>query len=238
MYRIVICDDEAPVLAALAGYLDRYAAECGATFDRQTFSSADSLLKNYPAGTDLLFLDIQMAGVDGMAAARQIRTVDEDVTIVFITSMQQYALEGYTVRAFGFLKKPVSYLQFRHELAAALRQIDATRERERFITFRERGTVGRLPVSRILYCEVRGHRVEVHLPGRTAAFRSSMKELEEQLGRYGFFRPHAAFLVNAAAIADIGAESLTLLDGAVIPLSRHRRKEFLAELSRHMGGQM
>lgn len=238
MYRIAICDDEIRVRDALLGYLDRYAAESEQIFQTIQYSSANTLLQNYPEHLDLLFLDIQMDGIDGMTAARQIRTFDEQVCLIFITTMHQYALEGYSVRAFGFVKKPVSYVEFRHELISAINQIDTLRARSNFITLKSRGQMERLPVSRILYCEVRNHSVEVHMTGETRSYRCQMKELETQLIPYGFFRCHASYLVNSAHIVRIETTGLILSDGGNIPVSQHRRKEFLSGLSKYMGERM
>ena len=238
MYKIAVCDDESIVRDTLLNYLDRYAAEQGEPLQILSFSSANDLLADYPAGLDLLFLDIRMGGVDGMAAARHIRAFDERVCIIFITSLHQYALEGYSVRAFGFLKKPVSYSAFRGELSSALRHIQVLRDRDQTITLRSAGQPERLSVSRILYCEVNNHTVRVHLTDGVRTYRCSMKELEALLAPHGFFRCHAAFLVNSAAIDRIDAASLTLTDGSMLPVSQHRRREFLAALSRYLGGQM
>ena len=65
-----------------------------------------------------------------------------------------------------------------------------------------------------------------------------MKELEEQLMPYGFFRCHASYLVNNESISRIDATQLTLKDGTVIPISQRRRKEFLAELSAYVGARI
>lgn len=236
MYRIAVCDDESRMCETLQGYLDRWAGETGQNVQSVLFSSANDLLRDYPKDLDILFLDIQMAGVDGMAAARQIRTFDERVCIIFITTMHQYALEGYSVRAFGFVKKPVSYARFRHELTSAIHQVDSVRARDNYVTLRSGNAMERLPVSRLVYCEVRNHSVDVHLDGgEVRSYRCQMKELEEMLAPYGFFRCHAAFLVNSARIARIGAAQLDLNDGSAVPVSQHRRKDFLAALTRYMG---
>lgn len=107
--------------------------------------------------------------------------------LIFITTMHQYALEGYSVRAFGFVKKPVSYMEFRHELTSAINQIDTLRARNNYITLKGGGQMERLPVSRIMYCEVRNHSLEVHMTGETRFFRCQMKAVEELLLPYGFF---------------------------------------------------
>ena len=129
MYHVAVCDDESMSRNLLCGYIDRFGAETGKALRRAVFSSANELLRDYPNGLDLLLLDIRMGGIDGMTAAKEIRAFDSQVCLIFITTEHQFALEGYSVRAFGFLKKPVGYTQFRHELTSALNHIDSLRVR-------------------------------------------------------------------------------------------------------------
>ncbi len=124
MYKIAVCDDEKIYRSRLKDLLEKYAQSKGLRFEIFSFESADKLLLNYPENLDLLFLDIAMDGVDGMSAARQIRLGDPQVCIIFITSMYQYALDGYSVKAFGFITKPVKDAELSHELTCALAMID------------------------------------------------------------------------------------------------------------------
>lgn len=238
MYRIAVCDDEAPARENIVRMLNEIAAQNGRKFDCVCFSSANELLREYRADWDILFLDISMPGMDGMSAARQIRKNDPELLLIFVTSMQQYALEGYAVRAFGFVTKPFKAMEFTYEVEAALRQIDARRMTKSTITLRSRNQMDRLVVSDILYCEVENHSVRVRIYGEDRQYRYQMKELEAMLGRYGFFRPHSSYLVNHLAIQKIGQDSLLLKDGSTVPISRSRRKAFLAQMVQYMGEQV
>lgn len=238
MYRIAICDDEAPARAHIAQMLSEFAAQSGKTFECAQFASANDLLRDYHPNWDMVFLDISMPGMDGMSAARQIRLMDSEVLLIFVTSMQQYALEGYSVRAFGFVTKPFKAPEFLYETEAALRQIDARRMTKSTIVLRSRNRMDRLVVSDILYCEVENHSVRVRLYGEDRQYRYQMKELESMLERYGFFRPHSSYLVNHLAIQQVGQDTLLLKDGTIIPISRTRRKAFLAQMVQYMGEQV
>lgn len=238
MYRIAVCDDERTIREGLEQYLKKYSDETGTGFEIHFFQSADEMLMRYPANLDLLFLDIKMGGIDGMTAARRIRSFDSQVCIIFITTMYQCAIEGYAVRAFGFIRKPVSYAEIRHELDGALSQIRSLHARERFLTVKGGGTTYRLPVSRISYCEVRRHAMQICIGGEIGEYRCSMKSLEECLMPLGFFKCHASYLVNGEYIHRIEPARLTLLDGTQIPISQRRRKEFLASVSSYIGGRI
>lgn len=238
MYRIAICDDEKSARAKIAGYLSQYSESEGAKMEVLEYASANELLGKYPEGLDILFLDILMPGIDGMDAAQNIRRRDPQVCIIFITTMYQRAIEGYAVRAFGFVRKPVNYSELHHELNCALHQIDRAREQEQFVSLRCGGITYRLPISEISYCEVRNHSMHVCINGTVTEYRCPMNELEEQLMPRGFLRCHASFIVNAKQIRTVAQTHLVLADGSQVPISQRKKKEFMSALAAYIGEQM
>lgn len=108
MIKIAVCDDDRTVRESIVKALRRYERENEMDFEVLEYAAADTMLISYPADLDLILLDIYMPGIDGMDAAKAIRQFDQDVCIIFITTMYQRAIEGYKVRAFGFIRKPVS----------------------------------------------------------------------------------------------------------------------------------
>ena len=238
MYQIAICDDELHIRRDLIHFLSRYMQEENEEFKIHEFSSADELLMNYPTGIDLLLLDIYMGAIDGMKAAHRIRTFDQNVCLIFITNMYQRAIEGYAVRAFGFIRKPIKWGELKHELSCALKQIEKNKAQESYITLRSAGVTYRLPVSGIYYCEVKNHDLLVCTEDGTNTYRCSMRDIEEQLIPHGFLRCHASFLVNASYIRKVELMQLILKNGCVIPISQRRKKEFLTDLTNYIGGQI
>lgn len=236
MLNCVICDDEAIMRERLTQYLHRFEWDTGNKFHITAFQSGDELLRTYPRNTDLLLLDIQMEGSSGMDVAKRVREFDRDVCIIFITTMHQMAMEGYKVRAFGFLKKPVTYPEFRYELREAMAQIKGAKKQS--IVLKSGTELRKLNADDILYIEVRNHNVEIHSATGTEEFYIQLKELAARLQSHGFFCPHTSYLVNQRHIAKVGKEALTLTDGTVIPISKHRRKEFLTELTNYVGDQI
>lgn len=186
MYKIALCDDEKHVQKSIQNMLDRYAAENNRTFQCVAFDSAAALLQNYKADFDILFLDIAMQGLNGMDAAKEIRKTDANVCIIFVTSMHQYAIEGYRVHAYGFVTKPMNYQELSLELDGALHAIDSARLRETTVVLRSGTQMDRLSVSNILYCEVKNHTIAVHLYSGVRNYRYTMKEMKQLLEQYGF----------------------------------------------------
>lgn len=111
MRRIAVVEDSPVERDSLLRFLDRYATDTGATFDVTPFESGEEFLTAHKA-FDLVFLDIEMPGLDGMETAAMWRSYCPDTPLIFVTNLAQYALRGYEVDAFGFLVKPVSYRAF------------------------------------------------------------------------------------------------------------------------------
>lgn len=235
MFKIAVCDDEQDIRQLLEEYLDRYAKENALEFCVLSYESANIFLREYPKELDLIFMDIKMNGIDGMNAAKMIRESDRQVCIIFITTMYQYAIEGYSVRAFGFIRKPVSYEEFSHELSCALIMISGNREKEKFVTLKNTGTLIRLPVSDISFCEVRNHTIRINAAKEIKEYRGTLTELEKILSPYGIFRCHSSFLVNIDYIKEIENLEITLTTGEKIPVSQKRKKAFLDEISAFIG---
>jgi DNA-binding LytR/AlgR family response regulator len=100
----------------IANFVNRYAEENNMRIRTYCFSDGDEITDNYQTIYDLILLDIQMARLDGMKTAEYIRTLDEDVIIVFITNLFDFALRGYSVNAMDFVLKPVSYFSISQQI--------------------------------------------------------------------------------------------------------------------------
>lgn len=112
MYTIAIVEDDKTQAESLKEYLLRYAAENGEAFAVKTFANAVVFLENYTAVYDVVFMDIKMPYLNGIAAAHKLRELDKNVLLFFITSLTQYAIRGYEVDALNYIVKPVEYNEF------------------------------------------------------------------------------------------------------------------------------
>ena len=92
--KIGIVDDELDMRTQLEAYVRRYGAEAGLRLQTACFPSGDALLASAEEGFDILIFDVDMPGRSGLETAREIRARDERVTILFVTNMAQYAING------------------------------------------------------------------------------------------------------------------------------------------------
>ena len=107
LLRIAIVEDEKKAQDTLRGYLERFGKENDITFLIDVYGTPVMLLDQYKAEYNIIFLDIQMPDINGMDAARRIRAIDSSVVLIFVTSLTQYAIEGYEVEALDYIVKPV-----------------------------------------------------------------------------------------------------------------------------------
>lgn len=235
MIRIAIIEDEKEYADLLIGYLKKYETEHSVRFQITTFPDGLDLVSDYKAEYDILLLDIQMKHMDGMTAAEKIRTLDEDVNIIFITSTVQFAMQGYLVDALGYVLKPVPYLAFSQLIGKALKKVQQQEEKF-FLTIDIEAGQLRLETSQIYYIESQKHSVIVHSEKGDYKTAGPLKKMEELLEPRGFSKCHNAYLVNLLHASGIQAASVQLTNGEELPISRARKKAFLDALTDYVGG--
>ena len=233
--KIAVCDDEKAMLRQLSQYLAQIQEETGERCDLFYYASAEELLAHMPGDIQIILLDISMGDMTGMECAKALRGRGCGAEILFITSMTQYALEGYEVHAFAFLPKPLVYGELKARLTDCFTHLD--REKRAILPVDTAGGVELLPIEDILYAEVYQHETSFALPDRKVTGTLQLSQAEARLTPHGFFRCHRSYLVNMARIGRIDSDTLTMPNGVAIPVSRHRRKAFLDAFANYMGGR-
>ena len=173
-----------------------------------------------------------MKFMDGMTAAEEIRKVDPEVVIIFITNMAQYAIRGYAVDALDYVLKPVSYFAFSQRLERAIGRMK--RRARRYMTIAIRGGARKLDISRILYVESQGHSLVFVTDGEEHTTTGTIREVEEKLESFGFFRCNKGCLVNLEHVDGV-RDGCAIVGGHALPISRGRKNEFLAALTDYVG---
>lgn len=234
MIRIAYAEDDAETADALREYIKRYASENALAIEAEHFSNAEKLIYNYTHRYDLLLLDIQLGGMTGMEAAEEIRKLDPEVGIIFITSLVQYAVKGYEVEALDFVVKPVSYTQFALKMDKAMRIIGRNQSVSLPVPT-EQGT--KILSSRdVEYIEVSNHDLIYHTEGRTYRARGSLGAVEDKLRNHNFLRVSVSHLVNLEYITLIDGSALTVKSGGQIWISRAKKRETLSAIAEYLGG--
>ena len=229
MTNICIVEDEKDQADLLRGYIEKY--DGGARhFAVDHLPDGIDLVDDYKGQYDIIFLDIQMKHLDGMAAAEKIRAIDSEVIIIFITSTVQYAVQGYMVDALGYVLKPVPYTAFAQLMDKAMDRVEA-RSKKVHIRVPVEDSQVRIDCDTISYIESQRNNVVIHSEDRDYVTAGPLKKFEEMLSQYGFSKCHNAYLVKLSQVSAVQKEELVLLSGVRLPISRARKKEFMAELT-------
>lgn len=233
MVNIAIVEDDKSQAEQLESALNRYSNEFRVPLKTTVFYNAMAFLNKYSGEYDIVFMDILMPMLNGMDASRLLREKDDKVMVIFVTNMQQYAIQGYEVGAFDFILKPVRYPEFKLKFTRAMSKLMPQKKVASILIKSESGMV-RLTPDQILYVEVQQHHCVYHT--RQGDFRQyqTMKSVELQLGEYGFARCNNYLLVNLAYVRKIDGMSVYINDTA-LPISYPRRKQFCDKFEEFMG---
>jgi len=225
--KAAICEDEQRILDYLMKKLPLEMRNAGLPMEFTGFTSGLPLLESISSGDayDILFLDIEMPDMNGIEVCRKIRAVNADVLIIFISNKEELVFQTFEVRPFRFVRKS----HFREELPSLIADIKGEFDRQKgyILTIRENGSsqIYQLSLNALLYVEVIGKYCDFHMTDRKVTVRYTITQLEDELTKYGFLRPHRSYLVNYRYIYNIGGHSITLDNHEEIPISRRRVDE-------------
>lgn len=236
MVNIAIVEDNVQQATQLETALKRYGEEFRTPLKITVFYNAMAFLGKYTAEYDIVFMDILMPTMNGMDASRLLRKKDDKVMVIFVTNMQQYAIQGYEVGAFDFILKPVNYPEFKLKFTRALNKLMPQKKVASVLIKSESGMV-RLTPEQIIYVEVQQHHCIYHTKQGDYRQYQTMKSVETQLIDFGFCRCNNYLLVNLAYVDKIEGSNVHI-NGEVLPVSYPRKKQFYDKFSEFIGGSV
>lgn len=221
--KIAICDDDWHMQQTLRLFIDQTYQDLDMLVDG--FTSGEALLaavQKQSQPYQLILLDIEMRGIDGIETAKRLRKLLPDCYIIFITSHDEFALTGYEVAAFRYLVKPVQPEKLTEAISAVRAELS-----DHITLHVEDGPVeALLRVKDIYYIEAQDKRVRVVLKATAFSDRRGIDEIERALAGEDFFRVHRSYLINFRYVARLDKNEILLVSGEQIPLSRLRKKAF------------
>ncbi len=232
MIHVTIVEDQKQESERLSEMIRAYAEEYHLDIHIAIYGDAELFLNTYSTSTDIVFMDIELPGKNGMDACRELRKKDRRVIIVFVTNMAQFAIEGYEVEALDFVVKPVKYASFRMKMDKVVEKVSSNRN-DSFVCMIDRKTVV-LPAHEIQYIQVNDHSIDIHMENKILKSRGSLSSLEEELQRKNFIRCNNYCLVNLSAVIAVEKDDIILKNDR-IHMSRSRKKEFLSALANYLG---
>ena len=233
--RIAIVEDEQACADTLQKYLQQYGQEFSQELDVTQYENGAVFLREFRSQFDIILLDISMPVMDGMETARQIRKIDSDVVLLFVTSLSQYAIRGYEVDAMDYILKPVSYFAFSQRMNRAMARVKS--HAKNYLIVSTKNGMQKLDISTIYYVESQGHTLILHTRSGDYPCAGTMKEIEQKLEEFHFFRCNKGYLV-ALQYVDGVQDGCAVVNGELLLISRARKNEFMDALTEFVGGKV
>ena len=228
MWRVAIVDDQQSVRTQMQSYFERYQQEHQQQFRLSLFGNAELFLDQYKPVYDVVLMDIDMPGMNGLAAARRLRKLDEQVVLMFVTNLAQYAINGYEVSAVDYVIKPVDYSKFEFKLTRALSMVPP--KNRQMVLVRTEDGVASVERADVTYVEVQGHSLFYHTASETYRVRGSLKQAEADFMPPQFFTCNKCYIVNLAYVEEI-RNNVAVVAGEEVMISRPKKKPFMEALA-------
>jgi len=234
MFRIAICDDEATSLLLNKALTEKILQDERIEYEIETFESMtemlDTMSKVRPTrGFDVLLSDILTSEMNGIEAAKRIRTLGEEVDIIFISTTAEYALDGYQVQALRYLQKPVDIEKLKEALILSYQKHDGKEGLKIMVGSKEMS----VKYDEIQYIESCGRDVEVVLEDKRLLTHEKISDMEKIMPAEDFFRCHRSYIVNLDKIEDMERYVIYMKNGDQVSVSQQLYTDTKVKFSRH-----
>lgn len=234
-YTIGICDDCTQQVELLAGFLHA----CGDYGEFHVIHASEPVAFWEKLKTDrpaLVFLDVDMDGMNGIVLGEKIRALYENTVIIYITGYVKYAFKAFELRAFHYLLKPVTMEQFHQVLSEALTYIqkEDAGKANRKLSIQNKGELLILPYQDIWYFEKIGHKIKICVPSREVFYYDNFSSLLTGLDGDAFVQCHQGYIANVDKIRAFRDKTLYLDGNVQLPVSRTFAEQVREVLKKHL----
>lgn len=231
MFYIAVCDDDIRFTRELESVLFAMEEEYRLSFEIEAYHDGGSLVSAIQSGQryDIICLDIQMEGINGLETARRIRSMDRTVELIYVTSYDSYMKDTFDASPSGFIVKPLERDKFDRTFRRVLVTVMGQDE---YYRFRYNKEDYKLPIRSILYfcSDLR----KVHIISTEGSYMECRKlgEISASLsqGNCKFLRIHKSYLVNYCHVIRFAYDEVEMSDGKILTISARQRQEVDAEL--------
>lgn len=228
MIRIALVEDDKQMTLELIEVTQRFFKENNVKSEIYTFANAEDFLCDFKNNYNLILMDIDLPNMDGMKAIQHLRETKSDTMVIFVTSLAQYAIEGYKVNAFDFVVKPVQYYNFALTLKRALKSLLV--QSEKSIIINNKSFMQKIDISNLKYIEVINHNLVFHTVNNNIEIRGTLSTYVHQLKDYDFVLCNRCYLVNLKFVSRVTTEYVIIGEEKLI-LSKSRRTDFISAIN-------
>ena len=229
MIKIVIVEDEKEYSDALTGYLHDYEKEKNLSFEIETFSNPIPFLDTYDSSADIIFFDIGLPSMNGMDLAKKIRAKDDTVSMVFLTSLSQYAIEGYEVSAVDFVLKPIVYSRLKIILDKTL--LHMQERSSQWISLKTTSGIVRIDALEVIYVKVNDHLLYFKTKNREYECWDSLKNALAILPSSHFCKISKSVILNLNYVGTMNKKDIVLKGGTAFAYSPLLKDEIMEKLN-------
>lgn len=235
----VVLEDHENDRNRLISFIARYAQEHSVKIETVSFGNGLELIRNYSADFDLLFVDIELPGLDGMKVSEKIRDMDPLIPIIITTNMAQYAIKGYEVDALGFIVKPLPYTMFSYYFTKALIKCERNgkeKKNKTIILHSASGSMRNVFISDIMYILKDKNYIVYHLSDHSQIKeRGTMKDILPRFENTSIRQCSSGCMVNLRHVRQkVGND--VFVDDVCLTISLPFRKTFTKDLMDYVRG--
>lgn len=235
MIRIAVCDDDAEIVEELSLTIEKVLSEVNEDSKVYSFTNSCEMFESH-VKFSLIFLDIEMPGLNGIETAQKIREVDSHVQIVYVTNYHDYMRNAYRVHAFDYIQKPIEYESIRTVICDYLKTISS--ETNDVIEFTTEGLEKILLNANeiiTIMCGYKRRTIVVITTEKEYIFKGTITDIYETLDEHEFFMPNRSCIINMSMVKSFKKnDNITMNDGQDISLSKGNTKVFEAKLAQKM----
>lgn len=235
MLRIAIVDDETAEIQKLQELVEQFFREKQVAYQITSYISGETFLVAQQQ-CDLIFLDVQMTGIDGIATARNIRQNDRKAALIYVSNFSEKMADSFAVHPFAFLEKPVMREKLWMHLQDYLDYYESQPvcQNDALTLKGEHGSLI-VRVQDILYLEYAGNRkVQIHLKQDEKTVYSSITKFLQLLDPFHFISPHKSYIINPRQIQSVCQLDIILTNQDRIPIAQKRQKQIVAQISDYL----
>lgn len=240
MIKFAICEDEIIEAEINKDYIKRWADKNNIECKIDIFDTAEKFLFSwgYKESHDVIILDINMRNISGIEIAKKIRESDNEVIIIFISGIDEYVFEGYSVEALNYLLKPIDDEKIFKVLDKVKEKLNKYLNNKRFLILSKGKNVFKIDSEDILYIIAFDHYIDIHTKDNIYTFNRKISEVENLLPKDYFVRCHRSYIVNIKYAKNINKNSLLLENQIKIPVSKTRMNDTYDTFINYYTGNM
>ena len=239
MLRIAICDDEQEMVSSHKKVIEECLRECNEMGEIVTYTVSDNLLCDVAEDQfyyDLILLDIEMPGHDGMEMAENLKPYLPNVKIIFITSHIEYAIDAFELSIFRYVPKDKRDAKLPQAVTDAIRLI--TLESGKVYTIQTNSRLEKIPYKDIMYIQREGKNAEIFDGNETKKVRKSLQQVYDELDSEEFIFTDRGCIVNIIHVMQVKDGEAIMKNGEHLPISRSHLQDVKLKINSYWGAHI